>query len=463
MIAEERRRRELERRRRKRLRNKRYPVTTTPLDTQDSFFKYIKGKRVIIVGPAGYLQGQKKGQWIDSHDVVIRMNLAVPVEYPEDYGSKTDVLYTFATRLWAEHWVDCTRLKEAGLRWVVITTGKEPYVQRFRNALDCTISMMFMSQTLYEQITKECFCTPNTGATAITHILRGEPALLTVVGCDYYASGYYNGYGGDGAVGNHIFVNQLAYLKMLRMTKENLIYDTALHRAIRSIQICDNSIYADSNVSIIIPYRGGEYWRDRIFAWLLERYKLLFPNTEICIGTPEGDKFNRSAAINDGVRKATRELICITDADALFGGQLLYDAVQESREGYCKLKNVVFDITQESTDLLLSNNYDYSQSLDIRSIRPANFFCVISKEQFNAIGGFDENFNGWGGEDSAFYKTLDIYFGTPRFITGRIFHLWHPSAPGKENYRNSESYVLWRKYKHATKIEHIKKIRETRT
>ena len=50
---------------------------------------YLSGKRVVLVGPAASLAGQGKGQWIDEHDVVVRLNLASPVpdECKADVGS----------------------------------------------------------------------------------------------------------------------------------------------------------------------------------------------------------------------------------------------------------------------------------------------------------------------------------------------------------------------------------------
>jgi hypothetical protein len=51
------------------------------------FNKYLKDKRVIIVGSAGYIQGRKLGKWIDSFDVVVRTNQGYEINNPEDLGS----------------------------------------------------------------------------------------------------------------------------------------------------------------------------------------------------------------------------------------------------------------------------------------------------------------------------------------------------------------------------------------
>lgn len=57
--------------------------------------EYIKGKKVLIIGPAPYLKGHGLGKEFDRYDVVIRLNHGINLNEtnPEDYGSKTNVLY----------------------------------------------------------------------------------------------------------------------------------------------------------------------------------------------------------------------------------------------------------------------------------------------------------------------------------------------------------------------------------
>lgn len=63
----------------------------------EQFTQFIKGKRVIFVGPAPTLIGSNRGKEIDSYDVVVRTNGAIALccekeQYRTDYGSRTDVL-----------------------------------------------------------------------------------------------------------------------------------------------------------------------------------------------------------------------------------------------------------------------------------------------------------------------------------------------------------------------------------
>src|SRR5688572_29364930 len=45
-----------------------------PVTRQEQYANWLRGKRVVVVGPAGYLQGQHQGDFIDSHDVVVKLN-----------------------------------------------------------------------------------------------------------------------------------------------------------------------------------------------------------------------------------------------------------------------------------------------------------------------------------------------------------------------------------------------------
>ena len=50
---------------------------------------------------------------------------------------------------------------------------------------------------------------------------------------------------------------------------------------------------------------------------------------------------------------------------------------------------------------------------------------IFPREALDAIGGWDERFRGWGGEDVAFLRALDTLFGKHKTSNNAIFHLWH--------------------------------------
>lgn len=96
---------------------------TREADTK-SFREYIRGKRVVFVGPSPVLQGKAKGEFIDSHEVVVRTGGSVPVpkELWRDYGRRTEVWYVNSVFLVdheakREAMPDCLR---QGLKWTCV-------------------------------------------------------------------------------------------------------------------------------------------------------------------------------------------------------------------------------------------------------------------------------------------------------------------------------------------------------
>lgn len=61
----------------------------------NEFAEYIKGKKVVVVGPSPFLTGKKLGSYIDGFDVVVRPNLGYffTEKNPDDFGKRTDVIY----------------------------------------------------------------------------------------------------------------------------------------------------------------------------------------------------------------------------------------------------------------------------------------------------------------------------------------------------------------------------------
>lgn len=69
---------------------------------EEDFSEYLKGKRVIFVGPSPMLENSGMGGFIDSFDIIVRTNNMINVlldnpELKKDYGSRTDILYTNTT------------------------------------------------------------------------------------------------------------------------------------------------------------------------------------------------------------------------------------------------------------------------------------------------------------------------------------------------------------------------------
>jgi len=59
----------------------------------NKLWNLVKDKSVIIVGPSPHLKGEKLGSFIDSFDIVVRINEFFVESQKEDYGSKTNIAF----------------------------------------------------------------------------------------------------------------------------------------------------------------------------------------------------------------------------------------------------------------------------------------------------------------------------------------------------------------------------------
>ena len=205
------------------------------------FFADLVGKRVIIVGPAGYVKGM--GDKIDSYDTVVRVNHALPIAFPEDYGSRTDVLYHILS-----HWDGTAKTvvtEEEVASWETdwIVSRHAPWsasIRRVGPYLEVR-KWTAMSHEFFFTVRKEIgSLSPNTGVSAIAHLLLSDLKSLDVIGFDFYRSGVYKGYGDVGEKENALRINenwhdtdaQLRYLAVLQRRDNRLHFDETLKEII---------------------------------------------------------------------------------------------------------------------------------------------------------------------------------------------------------------------------------------
>jgi hypothetical protein len=203
-------------------------------------------------------------------------------------------------------------------------------------------------------------------------------------------------------------------------------------------------------VVVLVP-RRADPWRDRLWNYVRAQ---LTRNVEwpVIEGFSENGPFNRAAALNDAAARYPWRIAVIHDADSVVDPPRLRAAVNAARQGLLVLPHDSFrSLTQRGTNEVLRGRVRPEQA-PTRWTRPetkSSCLCV-SRDLWDAAGGFDERFQGWGFEDAAFYAACRRLSGVQR-IGGPVHHLWHPRSkekdPGRSDYvRNRE---LAERYKSA--------------
>ena len=196
------------------------------------------------------------------------------------------------------------------------------------------------------------------------------------------------------------------------------------------------------NVSFVLPY-AEETVRGYLKTFVVERLKALYPNSEIVMGDYELKPFSRGRAINNGVSKATRDILFIMDTDFIFDKGIVEKAVGliERRQAPWIIPfNYVHHVNDELTSEILESPVDFvlckkDMQVNRHLHQGLGSMCCMLKDDFERIGGFDENVIGWGYEDNVFAHIANTLLGNYVRLDVPILHLWHPYL---SYYKNDE-------------------------
>lgn len=210
-----------------------------------SYKEFLKGKSVVLVGPAATLKGQGYGSLIDSHDIVVRINHAWPLPQgmAEDIGTRIDVLYHNLNprnqRILPKH---VAQMRKDGLKWMVSShpANRPRYVRRhrrFRRANRGRVRFRAIPAVLKRRL-KRRVGFPNSGMVAIADLLRFPIASLYVTGFSFYTTPYlkypnYKRIPRRMALRNHNQRRHKTYLARLVKKEERLKVDPFIEQILK--------------------------------------------------------------------------------------------------------------------------------------------------------------------------------------------------------------------------------------
>jgi hypothetical protein len=149
--------------------------------------------------------------------------------------------------------------------------------------------------------------------------------------------------------------------------------------------------------------------------------------------TDPGLPYCRAWAFNVAARHAQSDILVMHDNDVLIPERYAFEAVARVDDGwsFIDLKRFLFYLDADATRRVFVTEAlprgvpgMVVQNLDGGSI-------IVRRDAYEAIGGFDESFVGWGGEDNDFFDRAHVHGGVYRFAYMPLLHLEHPPQPGK--------------------------------
>ncbi len=201
------------------------------------------------------------------------------------------------------------------------------------------------------------------------------------------------------------------------------------------------------SVSVIVPWRDPDPHRERIWAWLFQKFEA-HPDWQIVLATDglEGE-FSRSRAIMNGVRQSFGDVIVVSDADVWSEG--LVGAVDAVRGGakWAIPHRLVHRLTEAASERVIAGE-DPAVFLDDAAAhdeqpyrgRPCGGLVVLPRAIAERIPP-DARFVGWGGEDDAWALALKTLAGRPWRGEAPLWHLWHPPQPRLSRSVGSEANI----------------------
>jgi hypothetical protein len=153
--------------------------------------------------------------------------------------------------------------------------------------------------------------------------------------------------------------------------------------------------------------------------------------------TPLRDRvmpFSRSWAFNEAVRHVRSKTVILHDNDMLVPQDYAATMLARMAQGFevVNAKRFIFYLTEEHTRAIFEGSGSLTSAAPLAIVQnlEGGGSVGITLDAYQAIGGFDEDFLGWGGEDVEFWERA----GTRRlwpYASMPIVHLWHSAQPEK--------------------------------
>ena len=204
-------------------------------------------------------------------------------------------------------------------------------------------------------------------------------------------------------------------------------------------------------ISILIPFRcldkNNQRWENA--QWLEKFWKKSLPGAQIVIGDdPSVDlPFSKSVAINQAAKKAKGDVFVVIDADGYMPPASILHCAKEIRTAKKKGYRLWFvpyrlfyRLNKEASRRLLESSPKKAVTFScppnpkdiLGDTDPSTghwygaMIQIMPREAFEIVGGWDERFRGWGGEDHAAMRAMDTLYCLHKTLPGQVLHVWHP-------------------------------------
>lgn len=206
-----------------------------------------------------------------------------------------------------------------------------------------------------------------------------------------------------------------------------------------------------TKISLLVPFHSDQGRRQENWDWLYKHWKTVLPDAEIIVQDNTETPFCKTAAVNAAFRRSRGDVIVILDADCYMDYRVILRCAEEIRESHKQGHPLwyipyrrFYRLTDSATRCLIAGRpgaamvfADPPVAEDYAHQNPPSsghhwgaMVQIMHRDAFKAVGGMDERFKGWGGEDVAFMYAVETLYGGRRTYDAAVYHLWHPTIKG---------------------------------
>jgi len=173
--------------------------------------------------------------------------------------------------------------------------------------------------------------------------------------------------------------------------------------------------------AVVVEQSAAPEIRDALPDWV--RY----------VHTPSTDDYNRAWTLNAGVEAARGEIVVLHDNDMLVPSRYAAECVARVEDGidFLEPKRFIFYLSEEETQRSFESGQIRTDAATTIVQNALGGSIVARRDAYLAIGGFDEAFVGWGGEDNEFWERAEAGGKALRFGWLPFVHLFHVPQKGK--------------------------------